>query len=204
MYTDGSFFLTFFILYSNFLPISMYVTVEICNYFQAYFIEKDVALYDEVSNMPALARTSNMNSDLGMVEYVFSDKTGTLTDNVMRFRRCSIGGVVYGPCTIGAGDEGGVGSGAGKGVGIGKDPSQTMDSMDALHAKSRGGKKQPLAFKPLSALTLAAASIYRGSPPALAPTAEFLLILALCHTMILDGETGAMQVCHFMLILAFR
>ena len=76
------------------------MTVEICNYFQAYFIEKDVALYDEVSNMPALARTSNMNSDLGMVEYVFSDKTGTLTDNVMRFRRCSIGGVVYGSAPL--------------------------------------------------------------------------------------------------------
>lgn len=91
-YNDVGYFVTFFILYNNFIPISLYVTVEICNYFQAFFIDNDVMLYDVKSDTPALARTSNMNSDLGMVQYVFSDKTGTLTDNVMQFKRCSIAG----------------------------------------------------------------------------------------------------------------
>jgi P-type E1-E2 ATPase len=53
-------------------------------------------MYDEGSNTPAVARTSNMNADLASVQYVFSDKTGTLTQNVMRFKRCSVAGRVYG------------------------------------------------------------------------------------------------------------
>ena len=45
---------------------------------------------------PAQARSSNMGADLGQVEYIFSDKTGTLTQNVMKFKRCSVGGEIYG------------------------------------------------------------------------------------------------------------
>ena len=53
-------------------------------------------MYDEESDTPAIARTSNLNEDLGQIKYVFSDKTGTLTQNKMIFRQCSIGGSVYG------------------------------------------------------------------------------------------------------------
>jgi phospholipid-transporting ATPase len=75
-YTNIGYFFTFFILYSNFLPISLYVTVEICNYYLTYYIDSDIEMYDPVTDTPAVARTSNMNADLGMVEYIFSDKTG--------------------------------------------------------------------------------------------------------------------------------
>ena len=53
-------------------------------------------MYDPVSNTPALARNSNLNEELGQVKYIFSDKTGTLTENIMAFKKCSVMGNVYG------------------------------------------------------------------------------------------------------------
>jgi phospholipid-transporting ATPase len=100
-YSFAGYFFTFFILYNNFLPISLYMTVEFCNYVQAFYIDSDLEMYDGESDTPALARTSNMNGDLGMIDYVFSDKTGTLTQNEMRFRRCSVDGKLFG-MSIGA------------------------------------------------------------------------------------------------------
>lgn len=52
-------------------------------------------MYHEESDTPAMARTSNLNEELGMVKYIFSDKTGTLTRNVMEFKRCSIARNIY-------------------------------------------------------------------------------------------------------------
>lgn len=49
-----------------------------------------------VQDTPAAARSSNMAADLGQIEYVFSDKTGTLTQNLMKFKRCSVNGRIYG------------------------------------------------------------------------------------------------------------
>lgn len=101
-YSDGGYLVTFFILYNNFIPISLYVTIEVCNYLQAFFIDNDEQMFDPTSNNAAAARTSNMNSDLGMVQYVFSDKTGTLTENVMKFQKLSFAGTVFSISPAGA------------------------------------------------------------------------------------------------------
>lgn len=52
-------------------------------------------MYDPESDTPALARTSNLNEELGQVKYIFSDKTGTLTRNIMEFKKCAVGNEIY-------------------------------------------------------------------------------------------------------------
>jgi len=90
------YWITFFGLYSNLMPISLYATIEICNATQAYFIKIDLEMYDKENDAPAMVRTTNLCQEIGQVEYVFSDKTGTLTQNVMELKRLSIQGDTYG------------------------------------------------------------------------------------------------------------
>ncbi|XP_029161028.1 probable phospholipid-transporting ATPase IA isoform X5 [Nylanderia fulva] len=87
--------LTFIILFNNLIPISLQVTLEVVRFVQATFINMDIEMYHADTDTPAMARTSNLNEELGMVNYIFTDKTGTLTKNVMEFKRCSVGGKLY-------------------------------------------------------------------------------------------------------------
>lgn len=87
--------LTFIILYNNLIPISLIVTMEVVKYQQAQLINSDLDMYYAKSDTPALCRTSSLVEELGQIEYIFSDKTGTLTCNEMEFRQCTIGGVEY-------------------------------------------------------------------------------------------------------------
>ncbi|KAM6261301.1 phospholipid-transporting ATPase IA isoform 2-T2 [Porphyrio hochstetteri] len=92
-------FLTFIILFNNLIPISLLVTLEVVKFIQAYFINWDIDMHYEPTDTAAMARTSNLNEELGQVKYIFSDKTGTLTCNVMQFKKCTVAGVAYGQGT---------------------------------------------------------------------------------------------------------
>ncbi|XP_027771229.1 probable phospholipid-transporting ATPase 8 [Solanum pennellii] len=78
-------FLTAVMLYSYLIPISLYVSIEIVKVLQSIFINKDINMYYEETDKPAHARTSNLTEELGQVDTILSDKTGTLTCNSMEF-----------------------------------------------------------------------------------------------------------------------
>ncbi|KAJ7310433.1 hypothetical protein JRQ81_007349 [Phrynocephalus forsythii] len=88
-------FLSFMVLFNFIIPVSMYVTVEMQKFLGSFFIGWDKEMYDETRDEGALVNTSDLNEELGQVEYVFSDKTGTLTENTMEFIECSIDGFKY-------------------------------------------------------------------------------------------------------------
>ncbi|XP_043724022.1 probable phospholipid-transporting ATPase 8 isoform X2 [Telopea speciosissima] len=89
-------FLTGLMLYGYLIPISLYVSIEIVKVLQTIFINQDQDMYYEETDRPARARTSNLNEELGQVDTILSDKTGTLTCNSMEFVKCSIAGIAYG------------------------------------------------------------------------------------------------------------
>jgi magnesium-transporting ATPase (P-type) len=86
----------FLILYSLMVPISLYVSIEIVRAIQTVMIFLDDEIYDPDTDTRAIARQAALNEELGNIDYVFCDKTGTLTENQMAFAKCSIGGIPYG------------------------------------------------------------------------------------------------------------
>ena len=86
--------IAFAIEFNNFIPLSLYVSLEMIKFVQ-FLMLRDIEMYDEESNTPMVSNTQTIYENLGQVTHIFSDKTGTLTENIMRFRRMSVSGLAW-------------------------------------------------------------------------------------------------------------
>ncbi len=172
------FFYLFLLLY-GFIPISLYVTQNFVRCFQSMFMMQDLDMYHEETDTPARVRTMNLNEDLGQISHVFSDKTGTLTENVMDFRKCVIAGKPYGLGTteIGAAANQAAGKAASK---LEKEVDQKSKEFRAPHVNFY----DPKIF----------ADMHNDQNPEHAEAIrEFFRALALCHTVIPEVYSNAIS-----------
>lgn len=171
------------------MPISLVITVELVKTIQAFFIWQDIDLYYEPLDLPCVPKTWNISDDLGQIEYIFSDKTGTLTQNIMEFQKCAIGGVSYGEgiteAMLGAAKREGRDTSA-------VDPAQNVDMLvqrkeQMLDTLRSGFKNRYLRPDKVTLISppMADALVATGTEQARA-LAEFWRALAICHTVLTE------------------
>ncbi|KAL2152424.1 hypothetical protein VTH82DRAFT_5608 [Thermothelomyces myriococcoides] len=79
----------FLVLFSTIVPISLRVNLDMGKSVYSWFIQRDPGIPG------AVVRTSTIPEDLGRIEYLLSDKTGTLTQNEMEMKKIHVGTVSY-------------------------------------------------------------------------------------------------------------
>ncbi|WVQ83216.1 hypothetical protein IAT38_005355 [Cryptococcus sp. DSM 104549] len=181
-------FFSCLLVFQNIVPISLYITVEVVKTVQAYFIFQDIEMYYQPYDTPCVPKTWNISDDLGQIEYVFSDKTGTLTQNIMEFKKCSIQGVSFGEGLT----EAMMGAAIRDGQDVGAAMDDQEDKMDALKEKMVGTMKATIKNRYLQEdkLTLIAPElaerVVTPSDPLRPFIIEFFRALAICHSVLAD------------------
>ncbi|KAL7420806.1 phospholipid transporting ATPase [Cryptotrichosporon argae] len=178
-------FVSSLIVFQNIVPISLYITIEIVKTIQAYFIFQDVEMYYEPYDTPCVPKTWNISDDLGQIEYVFSDKTGTLTQNVMEFKKCSIQGRVFGQGMT----EAMLGAAKREGKQVEADDPEEMEEakQDMVATMMRAFKNRYLQPDKLTLIAPDLAKTLADTSDPLRPHAvSFFRALAICHSVLSD------------------
>ncbi|KAH8329082.1 hypothetical protein KR074_003510 [Drosophila pseudoananassae] len=152
-------FWRYIIILQVMIPLSLYVTIELCKILQVFHIHNNIDLYDADTNKQTECRATNITEELGQIQHIFSDKTGTLTENKMIFRRCVVNGADY---------------------------NHPPSELEEMYAKP-GAPAPPLL--PNDNLVSDMAQLTPGSylaPPA-QRIQEFLMVLAICNTVIVGA-----------------
>ncbi|KAF2873177.1 hypothetical protein BDV95DRAFT_490073 [Massariosphaeria phaeospora] len=181
------------ILFQNLVPISLFISLEIIRTLQAVFIYSDVLMYYEKIDYPCTPKSWNISDDVGQIEYIFSDKTGTLTQNVMEFKKCTVNGVPYGEAyteaQAGMQRRQGINveeEGARARQQIERDRVRMIDGIRNMHDNPYLCDEELTFVAPDYVADLAGES---GLEQRLA-NEQFMIALALCHTVITERTPG--------------
>ena len=188
--------ITFFaavILFQNLVPISLYISLEIIRTAQAFFIYSDTFMYYEKVDYPCTPKSWNISDDLGQIEYIFSDKTGTLTQNVMEFKKCSINGVPYGEAYT----EAQAGMQRRQGVDIEVEAAKAHEQIARDRVKMLEDLRRihPNPYLHDDEITFVAPDFVKdlngeAGKQQKSANEQFMLALALCHTVITERTAG--------------
>lgn len=189
-------FITFWaaiIVFQNLVPISLYITLEIVRTLQAVFIFNDVEMYYGKIDQPCIPKSWNISDDVGQIEYIFSDKTGTLTQNVMEFKKATINGQPYGEAYT----EAQAGMQKRLGVDVEKETARIQSEIAEAKVRALAGlrKIHDSPYLHDEDVTFIAPDFVsdlagESGPEQQAANKEFMLALALCHTLIAERTPG--------------
>ncbi|KAF7703863.1 putative phospholipid-transporting ATPase IIB [Cucumispora dikerogammari] len=78
----------FFMIFSNLIPISLKCTID---FSRMFFYTRSI--HEDIKG--SVVRNPNISEELGRISYLLSDKTGTLTQNIMLMRKLHLGNICY-------------------------------------------------------------------------------------------------------------